>query len=200
MANMIATGAALLALLSAGSAQAWSLGHTEADGQQVWAQVSSAPLGGGLLSADIGFERAATVSFDLRLDADDLGQSLGFNAVISALRGFQIGTLEVRLSGAEFAWVGSLTPAFARLAEQGGDAQTQRYRLSPAEAWGLDLGNPFAHADASDWQISSLGLKAGDTLTLSVSSAVPEPSGWALLLAGGAALALWRAGRRRPNS
>ena len=133
-----------------------------------------------LLSADIGFARGATVRFDLTLDAADEGQAFGFNAVISALQGFELQNLEVRLSGgAEFAMVGSLSPAFASVAAQSGDAVVQRYQLSPAEGFGIDLGNPFAHAGQSDWQIGSLGLKAGDTVTLSISSAVPEPSSWA---------------------
>lgn len=182
------TGAAL-ALLAAGSAQALTVSHIETEGQSASAQLTPGSLGGSLLSADIGFARGATVRFDLTLDAADEGQALGFNAVISALQGFELQNLEVRLSGgAEFAMVGSLTPAFASVAAQSGDAVVQRYQLSPAEGFGIDLGNPFAHAGQSDWQIGSLGLKAGDTVTLSISSAVPEPSSWALLSLGGVGL------------
>ncbi len=194
MTNKFAQCAALLALLLAGSAQALTVSNTNADGQSVSSLVLSSQFGPSLLAADIGFERAATVSFELTLDAVDEGQSFEFNAVISALKGHQIEALEVRLSGAEFAWVGSLTPAFADLASQNGDAQFQHYLLSPAESFGIDLGNPFAHAGDSDWQINSFGLKAGDKVTLSISSAVPEPSSWTLLAAGAALLL---AARRR---
>ncbi|MBT9492875.1 MAG: PEP-CTERM sorting domain-containing protein [Paucibacter sp.] len=194
MTNKFAKRAALLGLLAAAaSAQALTVSQTHADGQAVIGLVLSSEFGPSLLAADIGFGRAASVSFDLTLDAVDEGQSLGFNAVISALNGHQIEALEVRLSGAEFAWVGSLTPAFADVAAHTGDAQYQRYVFGPAEGFGIDLGRPFAQVGASDWQISSFGLKAGDTVTLSISSAVPEPASWSLLMVGAALLLAARA-------
>lgn len=198
MTNKLAKCAALLGLLASASAtQALTVSNTNADGQRVWGLVLNRQLGPSLFAADIGFERAAKVSFELTLDAVDEGQSFEFIAVISALKGYQIEDLEVRLSGAEFAWVGSLKPAFADLASQSGDAQFQRYLLSPAESFGIDLGNPFAHAGESNWQISSLGLKAGDKVMLSISSAVPEPSSWSLLIGGAALLLAARARGRR---
>lgn len=48
--------------------------------------------------------------------------------------------------------------------------------FEPAEALGVDLGNPFFAAGQPAWLFGFAGMQSGERFTLTV-FAVPEPSG-----------------------
>lgn len=173
-------------------AHALTLVSTSANGNLAAARVDSGAL--PTIAADIGFTDFGPVSFQFELASADAGGLAGFNAVIANLIGRGIPALELTLDRGTFALLGSVTPAFSAVASMLGDVQRQRLSFVPAEAFGIDIGSPFAAAGAEDWLIGFAGMAAGERFTLTV-SAVPEPSSWALALAGAGVLAL--VGRRR---
>lgn len=192
----LARCAAVLALaLAACGAQAAALLSTTAGAQQLGVAVN-----GDLIAVDLTVREHGSASFDVGLDAADVGQWLRFNAVIATTLPQGIGELQIELAGAGFAWVGSITPAFGSLASIDGNAQLQSMRFSPAEPFGVDLGAPFGQAGTQDWLLAPAGLLAGDrfTVTISAVNTVPEPASSALLLAAlGAAGWRMRRGARR---
>lgn len=172
---------------------ALTLLSTGANGNNVAATVTSEPLPS--IAADIGFAAFSSVSLLFQLSAEDAGGLAAFNAVVENLMAAQgIAGLELSLSQGTFEVVGSVTPTFSAVASVLGTAQQQRIAFEPAEAFGLDIGNPFAAAGQADWLIGFSGMQAGDTFTLTV-SAIPEPQGWALMLAGASLLLAIRRSR-----
>ena len=173
---------------------ALTLVSTTAQGNSVTAAVSAGFL--PTITTDIGFVEFGTVSLTFRLSAADAGGLAAFNAVIGNLMpGRGIAGLELRLNRGTFELVGAVTPSFSAVVWVVGAPQQQRITFAPAEAFGIDLGNPFAAAGQADWLFGFAGMQADETFTLTV-SAVPEPQVWALMLAGASVLVMMR----RPRS
>lgn len=187
--------AALALALAACGAQAAALVSTTAG-----AQLLHVAVNGDLIAVDLTLREHGSASFEVALDAADVGQWLRFNAVIGSALPQGIGSLQIGLAGAGFAWVGSVTPAFGALASIEGDEWLQVLRFAPAELFGLDLGAPFGQAGTQDWLLGTAGLQAGErfTVTISAGNAVPEPASGALVLGALGALgaAGWRKRRR----
>lgn len=178
-------------LLAAGpAAHALMLASTQPGGNDL-----AVALDGSRIGVDLSLRTAGSASFQLSLEADDVGQWLPFNAVIAVAPGQALQALRVSLQGAAFAYVGTVTPAFGALAGIDGDGTQQTLRFQPAEAFGVDLGAPFAQAGTQDWLLAPAGgPQAGDRFTVTI-SAVPEPATAALMLAG-LGVAAWAVRRR----
>lgn len=184
-----ASAAALLAL----PAQAAMLDATSASA----GSLASATASGQHLSLDLSLAAGGSASVSVLLEAADVGQWLSLDAVISLPAGTALSQLRLALSGAEFAFVGSVTPYFGQLAGVDGSATQQLISFSTPETLGADLGAPFGRAGTTAWLLAPSGA-AGEAFSLTV-SAVPEPA--TLLLSLGALAAMARSrqpgGRRR---
>ncbi|MFY9512002.1 MAG: hypothetical protein WAQ05_13625, partial [Rubrivivax sp.] len=172
------TAAALmLAACTLGGAQAATLVSTQAGGQQLAVVVAGSQIAVDLTLLQLG----GSVSFEVALDAADVGQWLRFNAVIGNASGQGLEQLQLSLTGASFAWVGSVTPSFGALASVAGDDTRQTLQFAPPETYALDLGAPFAQAGTDDWLLAPTGSQAGDRFTVMLSP-VPEPGTGAMAL------------------
>lgn len=152
---------------------------------------ASAVVSGQQLSLDLSLAAGGSATYSVLLDAADLGQWLRLDAVVGLAAGAQLSQLRVALDGAEFAFVGSVTPGFGQLAGVDGDAAQQRIAFSTPETLGLDLGAPFGQAGGSAWLLAPTGTSAGDIVSLTI-SAVPEPATLLLCLGALGGLALSR--------
>ncbi|MDT7836783.1 hypothetical protein [Aquabacterium sp. OR-4] len=159
---------------------------------------AGATLSGQQLALDLQLAEGGRAHYSFELEAADVGQWLRLDAVIGLVPGTALSQLRVLLGQAEFALVGSVTPAFGQLDTLDGDATQQSIRLSLPETLGLDLGAPFAQAGTSAWLLAPAGAAAGERFSLEI-QAVPEPGALLLCLASlaGAAAAT---GRRRTVS
>jgi len=158
--------------------------------------LNAAVVNGSAIQADVGFRSAGTVSMVFELGAADVGGMVSFNSVVSLLDGAELSLLSVTLDGgADFAYVGSVTPGFGRVATQGGTNRAQFISFAPPETYRVDLGDPFAQPGTQDWLISFDTLGAGDRFALSI-SAVPEAgAGWLVML--GLPMVGWAVRRRQ---
>lgn len=188
--------AALLLGAATLSAQALSVAHTSASSTHVIGQAEAL---GQQLALDLQFNAAGSYTVVLQLEADDLGQWLGLNAVLTLGNGLVLQTLSLSMLNLQVLQEGTVTPQFGVL-QSVNDASTTQIDLhfNPVETLGVDLGNPFGQAGAQDWLLAADDLaQAGDTVTLKLAiSAVPEPATAGLWLAGAAALVAWALRRR----
>lgn len=151
----------------------------------------------GLLSFDLDLANGAPAVLSWRLDDEDLRAPIAFNAVIRNLTGAGLPGLTLTLDRGAFASVGSVTRQFGGEASTvTGSGGTRTVTFSSAEFLDVELGNPLGRAGKTDWTLGQAGFQVGDRFSLTV-SAVPEPSQYALLLAGLAAVG-WVARRRAP--
>ena len=150
----------------------------------------------GAVSFDLDLARFAPTRLDFRLEADDLLGPLSLNAIVRNLGGTALTAFAFRLDGIRFDQAGSVTPTFGTLGgtDYGSDYASIDFRTPE---WAeFHFGNPLGVAGATDWLLSTAGLRAGDTF--SITAEVPEPSTAALMLS-----ALCMSGllamRRRPR-
>jgi hypothetical protein len=136
------------------------------------------------LNFDIGqLYTSTTIQFTLE-DAD-IGAPLLFNAVVANLTGAGIGNFFVSLANATFQTVGGVETLFGATATTSldGTMQYASIRFDPADTYGFNLGDPFAGGQYPDWEISTAGLSAGDSFSLTMGTPVSEPGTLVLLLA-----------------
>lgn len=144
---------------------------------------------------DLAQLRNTTLTFTLQ-QADLAGPTLSFNAVLANLSGAGIPSFGFRLDGISFAGAqGSVTPQFSSVSSLAATATSVDVNLAAPEYAELHFGNPFLENGKLDWSFSTAGLQAGDTFT--ITSAVPEPSNVALMLAGLGVFGLLRRRARR---
>lgn len=152
---------------------------------------ASAVVSGQQLSLDLNLAAGGQASYSFLLEAADVGQWLRLDAVIGLPAGTALSQLRMVLRGAEFAFVGSVTPYFGQVAGVDGDATQQIVGFSTPETLGVDLGAPFAQAGTGAWLLAPTGLAAGEAFSLSL-QAVPEPATLLLSLGALAGLAVSR--------
>ena len=148
------------------------------------------------IAADVGFLAPGSVTITWQLDADDVVRgAAAFNSIVDNFSATPFGALTVHVDG------GAITPGgFASndgaMTLTAQDARSVSFVFTPAMATQAYLGDPFLSGSTPDWSISLAGLAAGDTLSVTMTTAVPEPGTWAML-AGGLVLLALNAGRRR---
>lgn len=149
----------------------------------------------GLLSFDLDLANGAPAVLSWRIDDEDLLAPIAFNAVIRNLTGAGLQGLTLTLDRGAFASVGSVTRQFSgETSSVTGSGATRTVTFASQEFLDVELGNPLGRTGAQDWTLGQAGFQVGDRFSLTV-SAVPEPSQYALLLAGLAGIG-WVARRR----
>ena len=149
----------------------------------------------GLVAFDLDLAHLSGARLNFMLEEADLLGPLSMNAIIRNLAGVGITGFRFSLEGITFAAAGSVTPAFGTLGNVGFSSTLADIRFSTPEFAEFHFGNPLAAAGVTDWQLSTVGLRAGDTF--SITASVPEPSSLALTLPALCMLSLFGTARRR---
>jgi len=150
----------------------------------------------GLLSFDLDLANGAPAVLSWRIDDEDLLAPIAFNAVIRNYTGAGLQGLVLTLDRGGFGTVGSVTRQFGSgTSSVSGSGATRTVTFTPEEFLDIELGNPLAGVGKTDWTLAQAGFQVGDRFSLTV-SAVPEPSQYALLIAGLAGIG-WVARRRQ---
>lgn len=149
----------------------------------------------GLVSFDLDLEDLSSNRLEFMLEDADLLGPLSFNTLVRNLAGMGISTFNFKLEGISFAAAGTVTPTFGTLGGVTWGSDWAQVRFSAPEMAEFHFGNPLSNANATDWQLSTTGLRAGDMFA--ITAAVPEPSSVALMMAGFMMLGLLAAARRR---
>ena len=134
----------------------------------------------GLVSFDLDLASFAPTRLDFVLEADDLLGPLSLNAVVRNLSGAALTGFDFRLEGISFAQAGTVTPTFGTLGYSGYGSDYASIGFSAPEWAEFHFGNALGDAGAADWLLSTAGLRAGDSF--SITAEVPEPSSAALML------------------
>lgn len=185
---------AALAATTLISSPAWALSFEGAISQG--ATVVTPYVDTGLISFDIDFANAASVSLDFRIDEDDLLQPISLNAVLRNFTGQGLSGYTLSLDKGSFGTIGSVTRQFSgsSLVTLSGNQVAQLNFDSP-EFLDVELGNALGTTPgAVNWTLT--GLQAGDRINLTI-SVVPEPQTLGLMLAGLGVLGTGLARRRR---
>jgi hypothetical protein len=175
------SGAGHAAVLTTSSGAA---GNTVAD--------YSAP---GQVSFDLDLARLAPTRLEFTVEAGDLLGPLSMNAIVRNLSGAALTGFDFRLDGIGFAQAGSVTPTFGTLGQVGYGSGYASIGFGTPEWAEFHFGNPLAGNGAADWLLSTEGLRAGDTF--SITAEVPEPSTAALMLSALCMSSLLTLRRRR---
>ena len=149
----------------------------------------------GQVAFDLDLDDFSPARLDFLVEAGDLIGPLSLNALVRNLSGSALSSFSFRLEGIRFAGAGSVTPTFGTLGQVGYGSDYASIRFATPEWSEFHFGNPLAVDGASDWLLSTAGLHAGDRF--SITTAVPEPSSAALMLAGLCMSGLLAARRRR---
>jgi len=149
----------------------------------------------GQVAFDLDLDDFSPARLDFLVEAGDLLGPLSLNALVRNLSGSALSSFSFRLDGIRFAGAGSVTPTFGTLGQVGYGSDYASIRFATPEWSEFHFGNPLAVDGASDWLLSTAGLRAGDRF--SITTAVPEPSSAALMLAGLCMSGLLAARRRR---
>lgn len=149
----------------------------------------------GQVSFDLDLERLASTRLEFTIEAGDLLGPLSLNAIVRNLSGAALNGFDFRLDGIGFAQAGSVTPTFGTLGAVGYDSGYASIGFSSPEWAEFHFGNPLAKNGAADWLLSTEGLRAGDTF--SITAEVPEPSTAALMLSALCMSSLLTLRRRR---
>lgn len=192
--RLLLTSAFAAALAHAPLSHALSLTGIVANGHDVSVDFSTVEH----VAADIGFYTPGSVSLTYLLDADDIARGEAtFDSIVDNFSSVAFARLTVALDGGRLG-VTSFQSNDGTMVVVTQDPRAATFGFSPAYVTQAYLGNPFGADGASDWVIGFDGLSAGDTLTLSVTTApVPEPGAIALTGTGLGLLALLGRRRRR---
>ncbi len=182
--------AAAAALLIVAPAQALTLVSSSVNGNAIDASFSTPEL----VAVDIAFRAPGAVSLVFELGADDLSRgSAGFNSIVDNLSGQGFGLLRIEVDRGTLS-AGGFASNDGGVTATAADARSVGLMFQPPMTTQAYLGDALLTGTSADWTIGFDSLSAGDTLTLTVTAAIPEPTTWALTL-GGLALVV-TAGRR----
>jgi len=150
---------------------------------------------GSDLSFDVDLLSAGPVTLNFTIESADLsGDPMTFNALVRNLTALGLNGVSVTLSGITFDGAGTIaTDGFSAISASGHSATQAWATFSPELTSEFYIGNPLANAGQANWSLNLEGMKAGHQFSVTV--AVPEPEGYALMVTGLMAVAF--AARRR---
>jgi len=151
----------------------------------------------GALSFTLGLENLTPVSLTYVVGGAD-GAQLAFDALIDNFLRTPMQSVVFALgNGASFGTLGSAHAPFSTVSVARLGANTARVAFGGnGEGYGVEVGDVFGtSAGATDWLINLNGLQAGQSFTMTITTAVPEPSTYALVVTGLAVAGI--AARRR---
>lgn len=153
--------------------------------------------GAGALSFTLGLENLAPVSLTYVVGGAD-GAQLAFDALIDNFLRTPFKSVVFSLdNGVSFGTLGTAHAPFSTVSVARLGAGSARVAFGGSgEGYGVEVGDVFGStAGATDWMIHLNGLQAGQSFTMTITTAVPEPSTYALVIAGLAVAGI--AARRR---
>jgi len=151
----------------------------------------------GLVSFDLDLNRPSGTTFNFRIESEDMGGPLLFNAVVNNLFGSGISRFVLTLSNATFDFIGSVNAPFDAGAGASGSGSSATISFPTPDTFGFEIGDPLAVGlPEQNWRINISNLEEGDSFSLRLQQ-VPEPGSLALLL--GALAAAGFAHRRTAN-
>lgn len=140
----------------------------------------------GFLSFDLGLQTLQPVTLNFVVGAND-GGALAFAALVQNFLGYNVQSLNISLgNGVTFDLLGTAIPTFST-ATVGllNSSEALVSVAAPGEGLDVELGNVFGDtAGAADWMLNLNGLQAGQSFSMTITTAVPEPSAIAMVLAG----------------
>lgn len=169
--------AAAMALACAGAQAAVLTGATGPSANTV---LDYSTAGQVAFDLDLGIADFGSTRLEFTLEEADLLGPLSLNALVRNLSGAALDNFRFGLDGITFAAAGSITPTFGTLGQTSHGADYASITFSSPEWAEFHFGNPLSEAGATDWLLSTAGLRAGDTFTITAD--VPEPSTAALML------------------
>ena len=169
--------AALCAFALVPAANAYTLAVVEANGNSVDTSFSTPDM----LSIDFGLINTLPVTLTLTRDDSDLPM-LNFNAIVRNYIGLGFESLTLTISGGLFNTLGSAGGTFGSVATVTGSPDSARITFSGPEYVEATLGDWFLDGSQTDFVLDI--ANATSPITLTLATAVPEPEGWALMLAG----------------
>lgn len=190
--NPLLAAVAASVLAAVPSVHALELMATDADSHVVSLEFSTPQT----IAADIGFVSPGSVTLTYALDADDVARgSAAFNGILDNFTGGTFGLLTVSVSAGGLN-LGAFESNDGAMTIVSQDVTSVTFAFSPLLETQAYLGDPFFTGTASDWALDLTGLAAGDSFSLTVAVAVPEPGTWAMLAGGLGLLGLLRRRRR----
>lgn len=168
--------ASCAALLASSPARAITIGTVNSNGNLVDTSFSNASM----LSVGIDAVNTQSVSVQVLTSNSDPAV-LPLNGLLRNLIGLGISQVDLVLSGASFANMGTAVGSFGSVASVTSNGTSVQIRLAPAENFEVALGDWFLNGAGSDFGINLAGNNGAFTLSV---SAVPEPGAWALWAAG----------------
>lgn len=142
--------------------------------------------GAGALSFTLGLENLTPVSLTYVVGGAD-GAQLTFDALIDNFLRTPMQSVVFSLDkGASFGTLGTAHAPFSTASVTRLGANAARVAFGGnGEGYGVEVGDVFGTtAGAADWMIHLNGLQAGQSFTMTITTAVPEPGTYALVVAG----------------
>lgn len=168
---------ALCALALSPSAHAYTLDVAATNGNIIDSSFSTPDM----LSIDFGLNNTLPVTLTLTRDDGDL-PLLNFNAIVRNYIGLGFESLTLTISGGLFHTLGSAGGSFGSVATVTAHPDGARIAFSGPEYYEATLGDWFLDGSQTDFVLDIANATGPVTLTLA--AVVPEPEGWALMLAG----------------
>ncbi len=139
--------------------------------------------GGSIIAFGLDFASLGSTTLNFMVEAADVGSTLSFSSIIRNMSGLGFSSISFMVNGATVSGGTVHTDGFqfpnATGSHANGAWATFGFPGLTTEGY---FGDYLLNGQGQDWNISLVGLNAGDTFSIMV--AVPEPEQYAMLLAG----------------